>query len=281
MDGYLEITPERSRGSVSSLFRDLWRYRDLILLFMRKTFVLTYKQTVLGPLWLLLTPILSGGLFSVVFGEIAGVRTEGVPRLLFFLTNYAVWDLFSGCMSRNADVLRGNAAIFGKVYFPRLVIPVSNALVNLAVFLIRFLLIIAVLAVFALRGEARPAWRFVPLLPLILLWLALLGTGAGILASGLTAKYRDLAALVGYGIRLWMFVTPVVYPLSQLSPGLFRNAVRLNPVTAPVELFRLALLGSGTADPVSLASAAACLFLIPAAGVAVFRRVERTFVDSV
>ena len=279
MENCIEITSEKQGFHLG--LKELWRYRDLIVLFTKKTFMLTYKQTVLGPLWLLITPLLSSGIYSIVFGTIAGIRTDGIPQLLFFLCNNCLWGLFSSCLNNNANVFRANAGIFGKVYFPRLTVPVSNVLVRLMIFGIQFAIIVCFVVFYAAKQMIQPRWSAWLAIPLILLWVSILGMSIGILASSLTTKYRDLAILVSFGVQLWMYITPVVYPLSELGPGVFRSLVSLNPVTAPMELFRWILLGSGTLTLQSLVGSFVFLAAAVLGGITVFHRVERTFMDSV
>ncbi len=279
MNDYIEITPEQDR--LLPGLGELWRYRDLVILLTRKSFTLSYKQTVLGPLWLVITPLMSSGLYSIVFGGIAGIRTDGVPQFLFYLCNNGLWTLFASCLSGNANVFRANAGIFGKVYFPRLAVPISNVLVSLIKFGIQFVLILGLLLWYAARGEVRPQWQAWILVPLVLVYISLLGMSLGILASSLTTKYRDLSILVSFGVRLWMYVTPVVYPLSAVEGSVMRFFVMMNPVTAPMELFRRILLGSGSLEPFSIACSICFFLLFVTGGTMVFHRVERTFMDSV
>lgn len=279
MGTYIEITPDRGHFSLG--LKQLWQYRDLVALLTKKTFLLDYKQTVLGPLWLLITPLLSSGVYSIVFGRVAGIRTDGIPQLLFFLCNNGLWGLFSSCLGHNAHVFRANAWLFGKVYFPRLTVPVSNVLVRLIKYGFQFFLMLCFIVYYVLRGMLHPHWWAWLLVPVILLYVSLFGMSIGILASSLTTKYRDLSALVSFGVSLWMYVTPVVYPLSQLGKGLFRTVVVLNPMTAAMELFRWAMLGSGTVLPVSVVSGLVFFVVCALGGVFVFHRVERTFMDSV
>jgi len=260
--------------------RELWQYRDLVWLFTQRSFVVTYKQTVLGPLWLFLNPLLTSLMQVVLFGNIARLSTDGLPQLLFYLTGNAVWNFFSTCLNHNAFTFLNNAHLFGKVYFPRLVIPASSILGNLLRFGIQFSLVLALLIWYLLRGMVSPCWAFWPLLPLILLQLGLLGAGFGIIVSSLTTKYRDLSVLVGFGVTLWMYATPVVYPLSTVS-GALRTLLLLNPVSAPVELFRRAVLGVGTVSLPHLALSWAVTLLIALGGIVIFNRVERTFMDTV
>lgn len=277
---HTHISAEQPRFSLG--LRELWQYRDLVRLMTKKALVTQYKQTVLGPLWVVITPLLSSLVYMMVFGSIAGVGTGGTPKLLFYLSGTALWGFFAACLTANAGVFSGNAGLFGKVWFPRLTVPVSNVLTSLVRFGIQFALVLLVLVLSLRGGNVEPAWSTVLVVPLLLLQLALLGTGLGLLLSALTAKYRDLAALISVAVQLWMFATPVVYPLSELQRGTaLRSAMLLNPVTMPMELYRSVLLGAGTVERgayiLSWVVTLAAAFL----GLWAFRRKERDFIDTV
>lgn len=260
---------------------EVWQYRDLIWLFTRRSFAVTYHQTILGPAWLLISPLLSSLIYLMLFGQIARLSTDGAPQLLFYLTGTAIWGFFSACLTGNAGTFVSNAGLFGKVYFPRLTVPISNVLSAAIRFAVQLLLVLGFLAYYTTRGAVAPHWWAWLLIPVILLQLGLLGMGCGILISALTTKYRDLSVLISIGMQLWMFATPVVYPLSQLPAGALRTAILWNPVTAPVELFRWAVLGTGTVLPGYLAWSAGVTLAIALLGAILFNRVERTFVDTV
>ena len=260
---------------------EVWRYRDLIWLMTKRSFTVSYKQTILGPAWLIINPLLSSIVYSVVFGRIAGLSTEGLPRLLFYLTGSAIWAFFSTCLTGNAGVFVNNASLFGKVYFPRLAVPVANVLSAVIRFLIQLLLVLLVFLFYLLRGQVQlhPAgWL---LIPVILLQLGLMGMGCGIIVSSLTTKYRDLSVLVSFFTSLWMYATPVVYPLSQVTETGLQKLMLLNPVTAPVELFRRAVLGVGTVEPLALIWSWAFTILVLVIGVLLFNRIEKNFMDTV
>ena len=260
---------------------EVWQYRDLILLFTRRSFAVTYHQTILGPAWLLISPLLSSLIYLMLFGQIARLSTDGAPQLLFYLAGTAIWGFFSSCLTGNAGTFVSNAGLFGKVYFPRLTVPISNVLSAAIRFAVQLLLVLGFLAYYSVRGAVAPHWWAWLLIPLIVLQLGLLGMGCGVLISALTTKYRDLSVLISIGMQLWMFATPVVYPLSQLPAGALRTAILWNPVTAPVELFRWAVLGTGTVLPGYLAWSAGVTLAIALLGVMLFNRVERTFMDTV
>ncbi len=278
-NNYISITPNRAWNDLR--LNELWQYRDLIVLFTKRTFALTYAQTVLGPLWLILNPFLTSVIFTLVFGYIAGIQTDGVPKFLFFLCSTAVWNFFSSCVSENATTFINNANLFGKVYFPRLTVPVSRVASILIRFLIQITMVLVILFYYYWNGRVSPHFELWILLPFLLLQLGLMGMGVGIIISSLTTKYRDLAILVTFGMQLWMYGTPVVYPLSQLSVDWMRKAALLNPVSAPVELFRFVLLGEGLFVPASYLWSLAFTVIVTVLGVAVFNRVEKTFLDTV
>lgn len=261
--------------------KEVWQYRDLILLFTKRTFTLTYKQTVLGPAWIFLNPLISSLIYAFVFGGIAGMSTDGVPQILFYLCSNAIWIFFSSCVTKNASTFTANANVFGKVYFPRLTIPVSNVLASIIQFCVQMILVLVFLAYYVITGQVHPNWEAWLLIPLVLVHLGLLGLGFGIIISSLTTKYRDLAILVTFGVQLWMYATPIVYPLSQLGDGLMKTILLINPVTAPVEVFRYAVLGQGQILPEYLALSGALTILVVVVGVMIFNKVEKTFMDTV
>lgn len=261
--------------------KEVWHYKDLIWLFTKRSFVIKYKQTILGPAWLFLSPILTSLIYTFVFGGIAGMSTDNVPHILFYLSSTAVWTYFSTIINSNATTFTANANVFGKVYFPRLTMPISNVLAALIQFCIQMILVIVFLVYYLATGQVRPNWLALLLIPLVLLHLGIMGMGFGIIISSLTTKYRDLSILVGFGVSLWMYATPIVYPLSQLGDGLMKTLLMLNPVTAPVEIFRYALLGKGTICSVYLLISIVFTILVAIFGIIVFNKVERTFMDTV
>lgn len=280
-DNY-HIHIDGSSTPISRNLKEIWQYRDLIMLFTRRTMKLNYKQTVLGPLWLVIVPLLTSVVYAAVFKGIAGISTEGVPALLFYLCSHSLWKFFSSSFKRNSTTFVTNANIFGKVYFPRLAISVSTMLTSMIEFLIEFAMIVILLIFYIARGEAHPSYGLMWLLPIIVLMVGAFGMGLGILVSSLTTKYRDLVMLVDFGVTLWMYATPVVYPLSQLNGiGTLQAIMMLNPMTAPMELFRMAMLGVGSVSAISLVSWGAFTLFSLVAGVLVFNRVERTFIDTI
>ena len=261
--------------------KEVWQYRDLIWLFTRRTFVVTYKQTILGPAWIFLNPLISSVIYAFVFGGIAGIGTDGVPSILFYLAGNAIWSYFASCVTKNASTFTANAGVFGKVYFPRLTMPISNVLSSGIQFGVQMLLVLAFLLFYVVTGEVNPNWGAWLLVPVVLLHLGVLGLGCGIIISSLTTKYRDLAILVNFGVQLWMYITPVVYPMSQLGDGLMKTVLMINPVTAPVELFRYAVLGQGAVMPQYLILSGAVSIAVLLIGIIIFNKVEKTFMDTV
>lgn len=261
--------------------KEVWQYRDLIWLFTKRSFTVSYKQTILGPAWLFINPIITSLIYAFVFGGIAGIGTDGVPQILFYMSGTAMWSFFSSSLSSNASTFTANAGLFGKVYFPRMVKPVSNVFSAVIRFLIQFLMVLAFLVFFVIRGEVSPNWWAFSLIPLILIHLGLMGMGFGIIISSMTTKYRDLSVLVGFGLSLWMYATPVVYPLSTLGDGWMKTVLLINPVTLPVEIYRYAVVGKGTIEPLYLAVSCIITIVVVLIGIIIFNKVERTFMDTV
>ena len=259
---------------------ELWQYRSLVWLFTRRSFKVSYMQTILGPLWLIINPLLTSLAYVVLFGNIAKLGTDGVPQLLFYFSGHAIWSFFSSCVSKNAATFTSNAYLFGRVYFPRLVMPVSYVLSDLIRYGIQMLLVLALLFWYALHGMVTPAWGAWPLLPLVLVQLGVMGMGVGVIVSSLTTKYRDLSILVDFGMTLWLYATPVVYPLSAADVSL-RRLLLINPVTALIELYRHILLGVGQLEPASLIWSWVFTLAVALAGILIFNRIERTFIDTV
>jgi lipopolysaccharide transport system permease protein len=259
---------------------ELWQYRDLIGLFVWRDFVAIYKQTILGPLWYLIQPLLTTAVFTVIFSSVAKLPTDGSPPFLFYLSGVVAWRYFADCLNSTSNTFVGNAHIFGKVYFPRLTVPVSIVISNLIAFGIQFLLFLA-FYFYYLKNDAvihpQPALL---LLPILIIQMAALGLGFGIIISSMTTKYRDLTHLVGFGVQLWMFATPVVYPASVL-PDPWRWILFLNPMAPVIEAFRYVLLGTGIFHLqnwlISLGSTAGVLFV----GILLFSRLEKSFMDTV
>ena len=261
--------------------KEVWQYRDLIYLFTKRSFVVSYKQTVLGPAWIFLTPLFSSIVQAFVFGEIAGIETDGVPMLLFYLCSNAVWTFFSSCLTNNASTFTENAYVFGKVYFPRLTTPISNILSCAIRFGVQMILVLLFMIYFLIRGEVFPHWAAWLLIPLELVHLGILGMGCGIIVSSMTTKYRDLGVLVGFGVSLWMYLTPIVYPLSIAAEGWMKTLLLVNPVTVPVEIIRYAVLGKGTFLWGYYGLSWMLTLAVAILGIMIFNKVERTFMDTV
>lgn len=261
--------------------KEVWKYRDLIWLFTKRSFVVTYKQTILGPAWIFINPILTSIIYNFIFGTVAGMDTDGIPQILFYLTSTAIWTFFSTCLTKNASTFTSNAGVFGKVYFPRLTTPISNVLSSAIQFGIQMIMVFVVLGYYIFTGAVSPNWGAWILIPVILLQLGMMGMGFGLIVSSMTTKYRDLSVLVGFGVSLWMYATPIVYPLSQLGDGMLKKILMINPVTAPVEMFRYALLGQGTIEPLFVAVSWIFTFAVMIFGIMIFNKVERNFMDTV
>ena len=272
------IGPQRNLFDLR--LRELWHARDLIMLFVRRDFVAVYKQTILGPLWYLIQPLLTTIVFTVIFGNIAKLPTDGLPSFLFYMSGTVIFSYFSSSLTKTSDTFISNAGMFGKVYFPRLAVPVSILLSNLIAFTIQFGFFLAFMAYFQLSGtQLHPNW-WVLFTPVLLLMMAGLGLGFGIIISSLTTKYRDLRFLVQFGVQLLQYLTPVIYPLSAMSPK-YQALLRINPLTSVVEAFRYAYLGSGSVNLLQLGYSFAIMLISIAIGVVIFNRVEATFMDTV
>jgi lipopolysaccharide transport system permease protein len=259
---------------------ELWRYRDLVLLFVRRDFVSLYKQTILGPLWYLIQPLLTTITFTIVFGNIAKLPTDGLPQFLFYMSGTVIWTYFATCLTKTSETFVQNAPLFGKVYFPRLAVPVSILISNLIAFAIQFIFFLAFMGYFALHGShIHPNW-WILATPLLVLIMAGLGLGLGIIVSALTTKYRDLRFLVQFGVQLLMYATPVVYSSSSI-PARFQTLLRANPMTSVIEAFRHAFLGGGSVSLGGLAYSFIFMVVIVFLGVIIFNRVEATFMDTV
>lgn len=279
-DYYVEIDTERHPFSLN--LREVWQYRDLIVMFTKRDFKLTYKQTVLGPIWIFLNPFLTSIMYTLVFGRIAGIRTDGIPQLVFYLSSNAIWQYFAGCVTKNSKTFTSNANVFGKVYFPRLTVPISNVLSSMIQFGIQMIMVLVFLAYYVVVGQVHPNWWAWPFIPLVLIVLGVMGLGVGIIISSFTTKYRDLSILVSFGVQLWMYATPIVYPLSQIGESsIFTKLIMFNPATAPIEFFRYAVLGAGTVAPGYLVYSAVFAVIVILYGIIVFNRIEKTFMDIV
>ncbi len=268
----------------SSLFelhlKDVWRYRDLLWLLVKRDFVSFYKQTILGPLWFFIQPLFTTIIFTFVFGNLAGLSTDGLPQPLFYMAGITSWNYFADCLTKTSTVFRDNAQIFGKVYFPRLIMPLSIVVSNLVRFGVQMLLFFMMLGYYAFSGAAFHSNSFVLLFPILLLLMALLGLGLGLIITALTTKYRDLAFLITFGVQLMMYATTVIYPLSA-APANYKWLVELNPMTGIIEAFRYGFLGQGVLTWQSLGYSVIVTLVSLVLGVIIFNKTEKTFVDTV
>ena len=276
-----DMTIEPQRSLLDLRLGELWRYRDLVMLFVRRDFVSVYKQTILGPLWYLIQPLLTTITFTVIFGNIASLPTDGLPQFLFYMSGTVVWGYFAACLTKTSETFVQNANLFGKVYFPRMAVPVSILFSNLITFLIQFVMFLVFVVIFVLRGtDIQVNWLWIALSPLLMLMMAGLGLGLGILISSLTTKYRDLRFLVQFGVQLLMYATPVIYPVSSI-PVRFQWIILANPMTPIVEAFRYAFLGAGTVNVNHLLYSFGFMLVVVFLGTVIFNRVEQTFMDTV
>ena len=258
---------------------EVWRYKDLVYMFVKRDFVSSFKQTILGPVWFFINPILTTIVFVVVFGKIAGLSTDGLPQILFYLSGVTLWNYFSTSLTSASSVFTTNASIFGKVYFPRLVMPITIVISNLMRFGVQFLLFLLVWLYYLAKGDIIPnVWVLAT--PLLILLMAAFAMGAGMIISSLTTKYRDLQMLLAFGVSLFMYATPVIYPLSSLS-GIWKKIAYYNPLTGIFECFKYGWLGSGDFSPAMLLVSSVIIFIMLAIGTVVFNKVEKSFMDTV
>jgi len=274
----LEIKPQ------STLFdlhlKDVWNYRDLLWLLVRRDFVSFYKQTIFGPLWFFIQPIFTTVIFTFIFSNLAKISTEGAPPALFYMAGNVAWNYFSDGLNKTSTVFRDNANIFGKVYFPRLIMPLSIIFSNLVKFGIQFLLFLLLLAYYMFTGfNIHPNWCIL-LFPIVIILMAILGLGLGLIITAMTTKYRDLTFLVTFGVQLLMYATPIIYPLSS-APEKYRTIIAFNPLSGLIETFRYGFLGTGEFYPLALAYSVVASLVIFLLGLIVFNKVERNFVDTI
>ena len=275
-----EIRPKEKLLSVD--FKEIWRYRDLMMLFVKRNIITQYKQTVLGPLWYIIQPMMTTVMYMVVFGGIAKISTDGLPQPLFYLAGISFWQYFADCLNKTSNTFVSNSAIFGKVYFPRLVTPLSDVISNLVRFGIQFALFLIVYAYYALFTDVQIHTNWYALtLPILVAMLAGLALGFGILFSSMTTKYRDLQLLLGFFVSLWMYATPVIYPLSTINNETLRLVMQLNPLTGIVEFFKYGMLGVGNHEWWMLGYSFAFMVVLLAVGIVVFNKVQKSFMDTV
>jgi lipopolysaccharide transport system permease protein len=261
--------------------KEVWNYRDLLILFVKRDFKSQYKQTILGPLWHFIQPIFTTIVFLVVFGKIAKIPTDGIPPILFYMSGITIWNYFSNCLSTTSNTFVANAGIFGKVYFPRLVIPLSNIMSNLVKFCIQFLLLLVIISYYRITTDVLYIGAGIILMPILIVMMAALGLGLGIIISSLTTKYRDFTVLISFAVQLLMYCTPIVYPLSFLRSTNYAWVADWNPLTPIIEAFRFAFFGEGTFTTLSLLYSSSFIGVILFIGLLLFSKVERTFMDTV
>ena len=276
----LIIQPHGKLWSVD--FREIWRYRDLITLFVKRNIIVQYKQTILGPLWYVVQPVLTVIMNMVVFGGIAKMSTDGVPQALFYMAGNVCWFYFADCLNQTSTTFTANQGMFGKVYFPRLVVPISTVLSNLLRFAIQ-LSLFAVLWIwfYASGAPVKVSVSAIVLLPLFVLMLAGLGLGFGILVSSMTTKYRDLTILFAFIVQLWMYATPIVSPISMVTDPTLHTVIMLNPMTSVIEAFKYATLGQGYFPWLALGYSFTFMTVLLLIGIVIFNRVQRSFMDTV
>ena len=273
------ITPHHKLWGLD--FKEIWRYRDLIELFVKRNIVVQYKQTILGPLWYIVQPVLTVIMNMVVFGGIAKMSTDGIPQAIFYMAGNVCWFYFADCLNQTSSTFTANQAMFGKVYFPRLVVPIATVISNLLRFGIQVgLFVILYLYFFVSGADICPNW-YLLLLPLLVLMIAGLGLGFGIIVSSMTTKYRDLTILFTFIVQLWMYATPIVYPMSMVPEGKLRVLIMVNPMTSIIETFKYATLGQGYFSWLALLYSFVFMVVLMVLGVVIFNKVQRSFMDTV
>ena len=275
----LQITPKDKLLAVD--WKEIWRYRDMFVLFVERSFRVAYKQTILGPLWFIITPVLSVIVYVAVFGGIANISTDGVPPILFYLLGISVWGYFSSCLSATSNSFVSNADIFGKVYFPRIIMPLVAVTANLLAFAIQLAIFAAFYIWYAATGtELVIHWQIV-LFPLLMVLLAFMAVGFGMIFSSMTTKYRDLQIMLAKIISLWVYITPVIYPMSMVTNEKLHLAMTLNPVTPVMEAIKYSLLGQGQFSWLWLGYSVAFTFVLLVFGLMMFNKVQKSFMDTV
>lgn len=271
-------------GAKSGLFdfrlKEVWSYRDLCYTFIRKNYITRYKQTVFGPFYMILSPLLTSGIFSIVFGTIAKISTDGIPNFLFYMTGNLIWGFFSGCVWENHNIFGGNAYIMGKVYFPRLVIPLANTITKLMDMAIQFLMFLLFFFIFQTRGYEFQTNAWIVAVPFLLLLISFMGFGIGLIFSSLTIKYRDLNVMLGFGMNLLMYASPIIYPVSNLE-GIWQKLIFINPLAGVIETMRYAFFGVGTVHIGSLIWCMVLTVILLLSGLVLFNKVEKNFIDTI
>jgi lipopolysaccharide transport system permease protein len=275
-----DIVIEGSSSLFDLKFKDIWRYRDLLLMFVKRDFVSFYKQTILGPLWFFIQPLFTTIIYTFIFGSLAAISTDGLPQPLFYLAGITAWNYFADCFTKTSTVFKDNSQIFGKVYFPRLILPLSIVASNLVRFGVQMILFLGMMGYYFWQGAAfNPTWALL-MFPILVLMMALLGLGLGLIITAMTTKYRDLAFLVTFGVQLLMYTTTVIYPLSA-APEKYKLFIELNPMTGIIEAFRYSFLGKGEFSAWSVGYSAIVTLIVLILGIVIFNKTEKTFVDSV
>lgn len=274
----LTIEPQTSLFELN--LKDVWRYRDLLWMFVKRDFVSFYKQTILGPLWFFIQPLFTTIIYTFIFGGLANLSTDGLPQPLFYMAGITAWNYFADCITKTSTVFKDNANIFGKVYFPRLIMPLSIVASNLVRFGVQMILLFMMMGYYALQNASFTITPAILLFPVLVLLMALLGLGLGLIITALTTKYRDLAFLVTFGIQLLMYTTTVIYPLSS-APEKYKTLISLNPMTGIIESFRYAFLGQGQISINTLGYSTLFTVIVMILGVLIFNKTEKTFVDTV
>ena len=274
----LTIEPQTSLFELN--LKDVWRYRDLLWMFVKRDFVSFYKQTILGPLWFFIQPLFTTIIYTFIFGGLANLSTDGLPQPLFYMAGITAWNYFADCITKTSTVFKDNANIFGKVYFPRLIMPLSIVASNLVRFGVQVLLLFMMMGYYAMHDASFTITPAIMLFPVLVLLMVLLGLGLGLIITALTTKYRDLAFLVTFGIQLLMYTTTVIYPLSS-APEKYKTLISLNPMTGIIEAFRYAFLGQGQISINTLGYSTVFTIVVMVLGVLIFNKTEKTFVDTV
>lgn len=270
----------RKQGGLHLNFGEIWRYRDLLVLFVKRDIVTVYKQTILGPIWFLLQPVFTTLIYYFIFGRVAKISTEGVPPILFYMGSVTIWNYFSDTLNLTSKTFTDNAAVFGKVYFPRLVMPMAKVIAGLIKLGIQFSLFLIVWVYYVFIAKTVTPTTYIIAFPFIIIFVALLSLGIGIIITSLTTKYRDLTFLISFGVQLWMYATPVIYPISNISADK-QYWLWLNPLSSFFELFKLGVLGRGTLNYFWLGYSVVFTLVITLWGIVVFNKVEKRFIDSV
>ena len=270
-----------SKQSIFDLnLHEVWQYRDLLFMLVKRDFITFYKQTILGPLWFIVQPLLTTGIYIILFGNIAKLSTDGVPPILFYLSGITIWNYFSESLTKTSSVFTANAGMFGKVYFPRLIMPLSIVASSLMKFAVQFSIFVMFLLYYAVFTDlVQPNW-WILITPVLVLLMAMFALGVGMIFSSLTTKYKDLNFLLAFGVQLFMYITPVVYPVSAL-PEEYQFLLYFNPLSPIFECYRYAFLGSGTFNPITLIWSSIVISLILVVGTVIFNRVEKSFMDTV